>query len=159
MIRHSKLRSSKSNFSVSEIELVYKTRVRAADRPKISSSQDAYHVLKNCFDENTIELKEEFKILLLNRANSVLGHLTISSGTTSGALVDLKFIVTAASRTNASGVILSHNHPSGNLKPSQTDIQLTSKIKDTLKLIDVCVLDHIIVTHDGYTSLADQGSI
>ncbi|MFY0594266.1 JAB domain-containing protein [Roseivirga sp.] len=159
MIRHSKLSSSQLKFEVSEIQLFYKTRTKASDRPQINSSQEAHQILRNCSDENTIELKEEFKILLINRENKVLGQMNISSGTTSGALIDIKFIVLVASRTNASGAILSHNHPSGNLKPSHADIKLTHKIKDVLNLIDVCVLDHIIVTCDSYTSLADEGSI
>ena len=145
---------------LSEISLTYRTKVAAKDRPKITCSKDAYNILYTTWDQDKIELSEEFALLLLNRSNHVLGKVIISKGTTSGTLVDLKFIIVAAAKANASGIILAHNHPSGNLKASQADISLTTKIKQACALIDVAVLNHIILTpHDGFTSFADQGQM
>lgn len=141
----------------SEMQLIYKTKVKASDRPKVTKSEDVYQLLKAHYDDNLIELREEFMVLLLNRANCVLGHIPISTGVTSGALVDVKFIVSAACLANSTSVIISHNHPSGNKKPSDADLNLTQKIKKALNLVDVCLLDHIIVTKEGYFSLGDEG--
>lgn len=142
--------------NIAEIQLIYKTKVKAKDRPQIHSSQDASEIFKQHFSNETIELYEEFKILLLNRANKALGLIPISIGGTSGCIVDIKFIVAAACKANASGVILCHNHPSGNLTPSTADIQLTKKIKEILDLLSINLLDHLIITTDSYTSLADE---
>lgn len=145
---------------VSEISLSYKSKVASKDRPKISSSQDAYKLLHATWDQDKIEFQEQFVILLLSQSNRVLGKVLLSSGTTSGTIIDLKYIIVAAAKANAQGVILSHNHPSGNTKPSQADRNLTDKIKSACKLIDVTILDHIIITpHDGYSSFADEGWI
>lgn len=145
---------------VSEISLTYRSKVAAKDRPKISSSQDAYELLHTTWDKDKIELQEQFIILLLSQSNRVLGKVLLSSGTTSGTTIDLKFIIVAAAKANAQGLILSHNHPSGNTNPSQADRDLTTKIKAACQLISVTLLDHIIVTpHDGYTSFADKGWI
>ena len=143
---------------VSEISLSYKTKVAAKDRPKISSSDDAYQLLYATWDKDKIEFQEQFMILLLNQGNRVLGKVLLSSGTTSGTTIDLKYIIVAAAKANAQGVILCHNHPSGSLNPSHSDRALTDKIKAACQIIGVTVLDHIIVTpHDGYTSFADKG--
>lgn len=145
---------------VSEISLTYRSKVAAKDRPKISSSQDAYELLHTTWDKDKIELQEQFIILLLSQSNRVLGKVLLSSGTTSGTTIDLKFIIVAAAKANAQGLILSHNHPSGNTNPSQADRDLTAKIKAACQLISVTLLDHVIVTpHDGYTSFADKGWI
>ena len=104
-----------------------------------------------------IELIEEFYILLLNRSNKVLGCTNISKGGVSGTVVDAKVIFAAALAANASSVILAHNHPSGNLKPSHADKEITQKLKGGGELLDIAVLDHLIITKDGYTSFADEG--
>jgi len=95
--------------------------------------------------------------LLLNRGNRVLGIMNVSSGGVSGTIADPKIIFTAALKSNASALVLSHNHPSGTLKPSQPDISLTKKLVDGGKLLDITVLDHLIVTNEGYYSFADEG--
>ena len=141
----------------SEVELIYKSKVKASQRPQINSSKDAYEVLLKCWDEGKIEFVEQFAILLLNRANKVLGVYKVSSGGVTGTVADPKQIFTAALKANACGLVLSHNHPSGNLKPSRQDEQLTSKIKEAGSFLDIKVLDHIIVTSEAYYSFADEG--
>ena len=144
---------------VAEVELTYKTRVKPSARPKITSSQDAYAILNEHWDPGKIEFIEQFKALLLNRTNKVLGIVDISTGGVSGTVADPKIIFVAALKANASGIILAHNHPSGNLQPSQADNALTKKLKQVGEFLEIPVLDHIIITIDGYYSFADEGSL
>jgi DNA repair protein RadC len=113
--------------------------------------------LLNSWSKNTIELQEEFKILLLNRANVVLGVYSMSKGGVSGTFVDAKLIFSVALKCNASSIILAHNHPSGNLNPSQADKNITKKLVSAGKYLDVSILDHVIITKDDYYSFADNG--
>lgn len=144
---------------VAEVELVYKTKVKPSSRPQITASLDAYRILMNSWDQNLIELREQFKILLLNRANKVLGIYQASSGGVSSTIADVKLIILAALKSNAAKIILTHNHPAGSLKPSTEDINLTRKITNAGKLLDIQVLDHLIVTTEGYYSFQDQGML
>ena len=146
-------------YQVTEIQLSYKTKIKPSLRPKVSSSQDAYKVLKQNWDDEKLELREEFKILLLNRANKVLGLVEISSGGVSGTVADPKIIFSSALKANACGIILAHNHPSGNLNPSQADLNLTKNLKQAGKLLEIAILDHLILTPESYYSMADQGNI
>lgn len=146
-------------YQVAEIELVYKTKVKASERPQIKASADAYKVLKQSWDENKIEFVEQFKVVLLNRANKVLGIYELSTGGISGTIADIRLIFAAALKSNASSIVLAHNHPSSNTKPSEADIQLTRKIKEAGKLLDIKVIDHLIITVDSYYSFSDEGVI
>ncbi|HQS22892.1 MAG: DNA repair protein [Sphingobacteriia bacterium 24-36-13] len=146
-------------YNVAEIELVYKTKIKASQRPKVTSSKEVYNVLLQSWDENKIEFVEQFKILLLNRCGRILGIVEVSTGGIAGTVADPKVIFSAALKANASSLILAHNHPSGNIKPSEADKYLTRKIKEVGKLLDISVLDHIIVTTEGYCSLADEGEM
>lgn len=145
--------------SVSEIELHYRTNVKPSERPKINCSQNAYDILHQHWSDEKLELLEEFKILLLNRANRVLGIVNISTGGVTGTVADPKIIFSSALKANACSIILAHNHPSGNLKPSEADIELTTRMKQAGQLLDISVLDHIILTSDQYFSMADNGII
>lgn len=142
---------------VAEVELVYKTKIKASERPKITSSRDSYNLLLQCWDMDKIELQEQFKVMLLNRSNKVLGIFEVSSGGITGTVADPKLIFMAALKASACGIIISHNHPSGNLKPSRPDEELTRKIKEAGRLLDIQVLDHVIVTSEAYYSFADEG--
>lgn len=142
---------------VAEVELVYRTKVKPSQRPKITTSVDAYEILQKIWSRDKIELVEEFKVLLLNRSNKVLGVLDASSGGITGTVADPRIILTAAIKANAVGIILSHNHPSGSVKPSRADEELTVKIKEAARFLDMTVLDHIIITSEGYYSFADEG--
>ena len=147
----------KSLLEVAEIKLSYKSKVKTSLRPKISSSVDAYKLLNEHWDSSRVEFVEQFKILLLNRANKVIGLFEVSTGCQTGTVADPKLIFVAALKTNACAIILSHNHPSGNLKPSQADIDLTKKLKEGGKYLEIAILDHIIITSENYYSFADEG--
>lgn len=149
----------RKNYQVAEIQLSYKSNVKASLRPKINNSRDAYEVFISNWDDTKIEFVEQFKVMLTNRANKVLGIFEVSTGGVSGTVADPKLIFAAAIKANACGILLAHNHPSGTTQPSQADIVLTKKIKEGGKLLDVQLLDHIIVTPEGHFSFADEGLI
>lgn len=142
---------------VAEVELSYRNVVKPTQRPRVTSSKEGYALLLSSWDENRIEFVEEFKILLLNTANKVLGIFEVSKGGVAGTVADPKLIFMAALKTNASAIILSHNHPSGNLQPSPQDLSLTKKIVEGAKLLDIRILDHLIITSEGYYSFSDEG--
>src|SRR4030095_696152 len=144
-------------YQVAEIELIYKSKVKPSERPQINTSRDGYNVFLKSWDENKIELVEEFKILLLNRNNKVLGIYELSTGGISGTIADPRLVFTAALKANAVSIVLCHNHPSGNLKPSRQDEELTQKMKSAGQFLDIKVLDHIIITAESYYSFADEG--
>ncbi|MEP5339444.1 MAG: JAB domain-containing protein [Algibacter sp.] len=141
---------------ITEIELKYKPRVLKELRIKINSSQSAYETLLNNWDDDTIELYEEFKMLLLNRANEVIGIHTLSKGGIAGTIVDLKLLFAVALKSASSSIVLAHNHPSGNLNPSEADKNLYKKIKSAAKFLDISVLDNLIITKNGYYSFVDE---
>ncbi len=142
---------------IAEVELIYRSKVKASDRPKITRSNDAYELFMKYWDENKLEFVEQFKVMLLNKANRVLGICEISTGGISGTVADPKLIFMAALKTNASFIVIAHNHPSGNLKPSRQDEELTAKIKEGGKFLDLPLLDHLIITDEGFFSFADEG--
>ncbi len=142
---------------VAEVELVYKNKVKPSERPMVKSSKECYELLLQTWDENKIEFVEQFKVVLMNRAQRVLGIYELSTGGVAGTVADPKLVFTAALKANACNIILSHNYPSGNLKPSRADEELTRKIKQAGTYLDIKVLDHVIVTSEGYYSSADEG--
>lgn len=126
------------------------------NKTKISSSSDAYNIL---YPEMSDLVKEEFWILLLNRANHFLKKIRISEGGLTGTVADPKVIFKHALDNSASSIILAHNHPSNNLKPSQNDIDLTKKLVSAGKLLEISVLDHLIIGSDTFFSFADESLI
>lgn len=149
--------NSQNCFQVAEVELTYRTKVKASERPQVRSSQDSYAVLTQNWSDQ-IEMLEEFYLLFLNRQNRVTGIYLVSKGGVAGTVVDAKIVFAAAVKALASSIILAHNHPSGNTQPSQQDIDLTNKLKKAGETLDITVLDHLILTpHDGYFSFADEG--
>ncbi|HET7118069.1 MAG TPA: JAB domain-containing protein [Hanamia sp.] len=142
---------------VSEVELIYKNKVKSLERPLVKSSKECYQLLLQTWDENKIEFVEQFKVVLINRAQRVLGIYELSTGGVTGTVADPKLVFTAALKSNACNIILTHNHPSGNLKPSRADEELTRKIKEAGMYLDIKVIDHVIVTSEGYYSFADEG--
>lgn len=126
------------------------------EKPKVSGSKDAYEILKS----DLLDLPhEEFWVLLLNRANRVIKKYQISQGGVAGTVADPKIIFKMALQELASGIVLAHNHPSGNLTASQADIDLTKKLKEGSKLLEITVLDHLIIAGQKYFSFADEGMI
>ncbi|HMU47541.1 MAG TPA: JAB domain-containing protein [Chitinophagaceae bacterium] len=145
--------------NVSEIDIVYKRKAtcKASQRPLISSSADGYKVCLHYWNPDKIDLIEEFKVLFLNRANRVLQILPVSQGGITGTVADPRLILAGAIKVAACSMILVHNHPSGHLKPSRADEELTSKIKQAATYFDIRTLDHLIISPEGYYSFADEG--
>lgn len=147
-------------YKASEVKLTYKNKVKASQRPHIKCSRDIYKLLiGSVFDLDTIEHHESLKVVLLNRAGKVLGFHSVSIGGTGECSADIKIIMQAAILGNATGIILAHNHPSGNLNSSTPDNLLTQKVSKACKLMDLNLLDHIIVTPENYYSYADEGRL
>lgn len=143
------------NLIVSEIQVSYKHNSQY--KPQIRSSKDSYELLKPLFPRETIQMQEQVVVLYLNRANQVIGSFQLSKGGLTSAIVDIRLILSIALKTLASGFILAHNHPSGNLCPSETDIKLTRKIREAARLVDIELIDHLILSSDSYYSFTDEG--
>jgi len=146
-------------YQVAEVELVYKTKVKASDRPQVFHSKDIFQIFIKSWDKNKIDLLEQFKIMLLSRSNKVLGIYEVSSGGITGTVADPRLIFAAALKANAVSIVLAHNHPSGSLKPSYQDEALTAKIKNAGLFLDIHVLDHLVISSETYFSFADEGLI
>ena len=144
------------DYKVGEVELSYKSTIKHSERMKVRCSKDAYKVLKATYRDGTMEHKEYFKILLLNKGRDVLGYTQISEGGISSTIVDVRVILQIAILCNASS-ILAHNHPSGNLKPSKEDEELTTQTIKAAKLMNIQVSDHIILSEEEYYSFSDEG--
>jgi DNA repair protein RadC len=145
-----------TSHELAEIKVSYKSKQKS--KIKVSSSKDAFNILFDLFDKDTIEYQEQFYLLLLSYSNRVLGWVKLSLGGTTGTVVDPKIVFSIALKTNASGLIMSHNHPSGNLSPSDGDQRLTKKLLEAGRLLDIKLLDHLIVTsEETYFSFADDG--
>jgi DNA repair protein RadC len=143
--------------NIAEVRLIYSSKISATDRPQVRSSVDALKLFRESWDKETIELYEECKLMLLNRANKVLGIAQISQGGISGTVTDVRIILQYALKANASAIVLCHNHPSGNLQPSEADLKITRRLKEAAAIHDLNLLDHLIITNDGYYSMADMG--
>lgn len=144
---------------IPQIELSYRTGMPSDSMFQITSPKDSVEAFRQNWDDNKIEFIEQFKVLLVNRNNRVLGIFEVSTGGIASTVVDIRLILTAAFLTCASGIILAHNHPSGNLQPSGADKLATKKIKEGAKLIEIALLDHIILTKDGFYSFAEDGEL
>lgn len=143
--------------NIAEIEISYSPKLKTSELISVSSSDQAYEVLSPEWKD--LRRIESFKILLLNRTNKLLGIYTVSTGGMSGTVADAKIIFQAALKANASSIVLAHNHPSGNLKPSNMDEKLTNKIIKGGNLMDILVIDHLILTDTGFYSFADDGKM
>lgn len=143
---------------IQEVEIVYKNRIPASQRKNIYSSQTACEIFREAMSE-TIDYKESFYVMFLNNGNQILGISLISTGSRTGCIVDVTMILQRAILTNSKSIILAHNHPSGQLKSSLADRELTEKIQNASALLDIKTLDHLIITSEGYLSLADNGEM
>lgn len=143
---------------LAEININYQVNRTFESLPKIEKSKDAETYFRSIWSE-FIEYKEEFNVLLLNRSNLVIGYSKLFSGGISMCPVDTKMIFQLALKANASGIIVCHNHPSGNTVPSTADIKFSKNLKTAAKILEIEFLDSLIITKDGYTSLMDNGDI
>lgn len=141
-----------------EIEIYYKTTLKAAERPKIKSASDVFRIMSEIGEmSRNMEYKELFYSLYLNTANELLAVHKISEGTTKQTLVDIKFIMQGAIMTNAAAVIVCHNHPSGSTSPSSEDKKITERIRNAAALFGVELTDSVIITTGNYFSFAAEG--
>lgn len=144
---------------VAEVELVYRSKVNPSDRIKVLSSDHFAKLFRSIWNPDNMELLEEAKVIYLNKGNRVLGAFALSKGGLSHTVVDVKLIILAGLRLHCSFICLCHNHPSGNTKPSKSDECLTCQIKMAAGFFNITLLDHIILTKDGFLSMSDEGLI
>lgn len=144
---------------VPEVKVLFEAGDALFKGKALKSSGDVAKFLRTQFKKGEIELQEQFLVMFLNRANKIIGFYRHSKGSHVATVVDNNIILSAAIQSLSSSVILAHNHPSGNIKPSREDINLTRRLIDQFKLFKIQVLDHIILTKDSYSSLADEGEI
>lgn len=148
------IKDLQKDFQVKEIDIVFKEERLIYNQ--IKSSKDAYEFLKEIIGDG-LEIQEHFVVLYMNHANKVIGYYKHTKGTINSTQVDIEMIVAVALKILAKAVILCHNHPSGNEKPSEADRTLTRKVKTAFKYFDINVLDHTILTKNAYYSFADEG--
>ena len=142
--------------TISEYSLKYtKSQIQ---KTKVTTSESASNVIRKFYFDD-INIYESFFILLLNRANNTTGFAKISQGGTAGTVVDIKIIAKYAVESLSSAVIICHNHPSGDKRPSDADLNITRRIKDALLLLDIKLIDHIIITENDFYSFADNGNL
>lgn len=147
----------KNLLNVSEIKVEFVPQFKLSECPQISSSKQAYELLMQVWDKGLMTFLEEFKVILLNSANKVLGIIDLAKGGKDFVPVDMKVIFSIALKASASKIILAHNHPSERLQASSADRAVTTKAVEAGKLLDIEVCDHLIVSPDGYLSLKDEG--
>jgi DNA repair protein RadC len=149
-----------NGYKLNEIKVAYYPGKKIDDSPIITTSSDALVYLIEAFDKDTLALQEQFVVMYLNRSNRILGMYKASQGGITATIVDPRIILAIALKVVAVSLIIAHNHPSGSLKPSGADEDLTRKIKEAAKFMDIKLLDHLIVEPSGnYYSFADEGFI
>ncbi len=142
---------------IAEMSLAYKASHPVETLPSITSPQEAAEYLRSIWDKNTLELREEFIVVLLNNAKKVLGWSRISTGGSTATIVEPSAVFQTALLGRADSFICAHNHPSGNLKASNADISLTARLTNAGKLLGITLDDHIILTRSSYLSLKSEG--
>ncbi len=140
---------------LNEIQVSYRTEI--IEKPVINNSSTAFKLFLNSWNRDNIELLEEFKVMFLNQANKVLGIYSLSKGGINQCTVDIRHIYSIALKVNASAIIVAHNHPSGNLKPSSADLKITSQIASAGEILNIKLLDHLIITEVDYFSIEESG--
>jgi len=145
-------------YKAAEVKLTYETRVKASERYRIKNAEDAAELFFEVWDRSTIEHVEEVKMIMLNRANRVLGVAHLTRGGLNGSIIDTRVILQYAIKANAAAVILAHNHPSGNLGASEADKRITRNVREALKLMDIELLDHLVLTYEEkYSTIETDG--
>ena len=142
---------------LTEILISYKNKNQ--DAVKVSSSVEVYNFIQNHWDDDTLDIQENVKMLLLNSSNTILGVYDVSRGGINSTVIDLRLVLSVALKCLASSIILVHNHPSENINPSEQDREFTKKIKSACKFLEIQLFEHIIITRYDYFSFADNGYI
>ena len=144
-------------YYIPEIELVYKTGL--AEKKKITDVQSAVNILRELFNKDTLLLTEEFILLILNRANKTIAWVKIAQGGLDFVVPDLRMIYIYTLKAAGTGIIVAHNHPSGNINPSEADKKMAEKLKKGCEILDIILLDSIILTDESYCSFKEEGII
>lgn len=144
---------------IPKIEVSFNPSSNGESRMYVKDSKEVASVFLDCWNHDTIELYEEFKVLYLDRKNGIIGIRNLNIGNQDGVIVNVKLLVSIGLLCNCSSVIIAHNHPSGVVDPSINDIELTKKLEKALHLFDLKLIDHIILTKYNYLSFADEGKI
>ena len=144
---------------VAEIKISYQPKQSPIQRPKLNRPEDAYFQFLEILDLSMLNIKEEAAVIYLNRGNRMIGAYKLSSGGITGTIVDIRIILAIALKGLASGIIIAHTHPSGELKPSKADLELTTRLKEAAKLMEISLHDHLIITSEAFFSFADDGII
>ena len=144
-------------YNLSEIQIRYNPKIPALEKPRVTSSDDAYKQFLLLFDMDQINIKEEAAVLYLNRGNRVIGGYKLSTGGITGTVVDIRIILGIALKCLSPNIIIAHTHPSGELNPSTKDKEFTERLKLAAELMEIRLLDHLIVTMDNYLSFVDGG--
>ena len=145
--------------AVPEFKISVKNKRRAAEKVIIRRSEDIYSLAKRIFSADTIDWIECAVIICLNHSNQVLGFYKISSGGITGTVVDPRVVLQIALLSNATGLILIHNHPSGSTEFSRADVKVSERLKEAAQLFDIRLVDSLVITSDGYASMINQGLI
>jgi DNA repair protein RadC len=139
-----------------EVKVEYKPTYNQENLTKLSSCADACSFLRDIWEDDIL-YRERFYMLMLNQANKVIGFTLIGIGGSSSVSIDIKMIMQSAILTHSQGIVLAHNHPSGNLTPSEADIRITKRLNEACKVMDIKLIDHIILTENNYYSFAESG--
>ena len=143
-----------------ELQVKYKPSKKVYKNERITNSELAFQYVSDTFNHETIACQEQFNVLFINHAHLPIGYYKASVGSNTATVVDIKLLMGLAIKSLSSGIIIAHNHPSGNLQPSENDIQLTKKIKDACALFDINLLDHLILSPcGGKYSFADNSKL
>ncbi len=142
---------------LAELRVSYKSRTKVSARKNVRRARDVVEYLREVWDKDTLELSEHFVIVCLNGSHQAIGWVRISSGGFTQTAVDPRLVFAVALQTASSAIVLAHNHPSSSLEPSSEDIELTKRLRDAGKLLNIQVLDHIILTKESHASLAELG--
>ena len=144
--------------AVAEIKMTYSANIQPKDRRHCMDSDDAYQILAEWWDRETVQLYETFAVLFLDRASRVIGIYEASRGGTTGTIADAKLIIAAALKCRAEMMVLAHNHPSGTLHPSKADVRLTKKLATAARFHDLALYDHLLISpwDGGYYSFANS---
>jgi DNA repair protein RadC len=157
LMKYKGIGEAKAISIVAALELGRRRQMAVPGRkPELKSSHQVYELMGPLLADLP---HEEFHVLYLNRANRLKHRERLSSGGISGTVADVRMMMATALQVLASGIIVCHNHPSGSLRPSQQDIQLTKKVKDAAALLDLAMVDHLIIADSGYFSFADEGML
>ena len=141
---------------IEEVKLIYRNKLKANERPVVRGAEDAYKIFLESWDHDQIDLLEKCKAMFLDRQLKVMSISSISKGGFIGTVVDLRLVFAIALKRRANSIILAHNHPSGNLKPSRADIKLTQQFYQAGKLMQIELEDHLIITREAYSSVLSE---